>query len=104
MKPVTVIKRYANRKLYSTVTSEYVTIPEVLELSRTRDVLVIDNKTKRDITAWILAQGETQLLRGGETVRPAVASVPLFAPGIVGEILDAIVSNAARDRRQAGSK
>lgn len=97
MKHVVIIKRYANRKLYSTATSAYVTIADVLELSRTKDILVIDNKTKNDITKYVLAMGEAKLAFGGET---PVEPTPLFAPGILGDILDAITSNAERDRKQ----
>lgn len=34
----------------------------------------------------------------------SIQPVPIFAPGIIGEILKAIVANAARDRKQALQK
>ena len=45
------IKRYANRKMYDTQQSCYVTLEEVAELVREgEDVRVIDNRTKEDLT------------------------------------------------------
>lgn len=50
------IKRYANRKLYDTERSVYVTFPYLIELIK-QDVefVVFDNRTKSDITADILS-------------------------------------------------
>ncbi len=51
------IKRYANRKMYDTERSRYVTLTEVAELVRAgEDVKVIDNKTKDDLTEVTLTQ------------------------------------------------
>ncbi|MDP2344572.1 MAG: polyhydroxyalkanoate synthesis regulator DNA-binding domain-containing protein [Deltaproteobacteria bacterium] len=52
-----VIKRYANRKLYDTERSCYVTLEEIsLMIKEGEDVRVVDNKTKDDLTAVTLAQ------------------------------------------------
>ena len=52
-----VIKRYANRKLYDTERSCYVTLDEIAEMVKEgEDVRVIDNKSKDDLTAVTLAQ------------------------------------------------
>lgn len=52
-----VIKRYANRKLYDTERSCYVTLEEISLMIKAGDeVRVIDNKTKDDLTAVTLAQ------------------------------------------------
>lgn len=57
VKKVKLIKRYANRKLYDTQRSCYVTLDEIAEMIRTGDdVRVIDNKTKEDLTAVTFAQ------------------------------------------------
>lgn len=46
-----VIKKYQNRKLYSTAISKYVSLDYINDLVRTdQQFIVIDNKTKRDIT------------------------------------------------------
>jgi len=52
-----VIKRYANRKLYDTERSCYVTLDEIaLMIKDGEEVQVIDNKSKDDLTAVTLAQ------------------------------------------------
>ena len=52
-----VIKRYANRKLYDTERSCYVTLDEISQMIKDGDdVRVVDNKTKDDLTAVTLAQ------------------------------------------------
>ncbi|MSP92386.1 MAG: hypothetical protein EXR79_11380 [Myxococcales bacterium] len=52
-----VIKRYANRKMYDTARSCYVTLEEVADMVRAgADVRVIDNKTKEDLTEVTLTQ------------------------------------------------
>lgn len=52
-----VIKRYANRKLYDTKVSRYVTLPQIAKLVREgEDVTIIDNTTKEDLTNVTLAQ------------------------------------------------
>jgi polyhydroxyalkanoate synthesis repressor PhaR len=52
-----VIKRYANRKLYDTRASRYVTLQEIAQFVRDGDeVQIIDNKSKEDLTNVTLAQ------------------------------------------------
>lgn len=54
---VKIIKRYQNRKLYDTQQSCYVTLEDIAKMIRNNEeVMVIDNKTKRDITAATLTQ------------------------------------------------
>lgn len=54
---VKIIKRYQNRKLYDTQQSCYVTLEDIAKMIRANEeVMVIDNKTKRDITAATLTQ------------------------------------------------
>ena len=51
------IKRYANRKLYDTHESRYVTLQQVAELVRDGvDVRILDNSSKEDLTNVTLAQ------------------------------------------------
>src|SRR4051812_39214414 len=52
-----VIKRYANRKLYDTKSSQYVTLDQIAQMIRTgEEVRVLDNSTKDDLTSVTLAQ------------------------------------------------
>lgn len=51
------IKKYANRKLYDTRTSRYITLEGISQLLREgRDVQVVDRESGRDITPVILSQ------------------------------------------------
>ncbi len=52
-----IVKRYQNRKLYDTQQSCYVTLDDIAKMIRADEqVVVIDNKTKNDITASTLTQ------------------------------------------------
>jgi polyhydroxyalkanoate synthesis repressor PhaR len=51
------IKRYANRKLYDTEASRYITLKGISELVRAgKEVRVVDNESGEDITPLILSQ------------------------------------------------
>lgn len=51
------IKRYQNRKLYDTHQSCYVTLDEIAEMiSQGDDIVVLDNKSKKDITSSTMTQ------------------------------------------------
>lgn len=52
-----IYKKYANRRIYDTHRSRYVTLDELTEVVRQgEEVKVIDAKTKLDVTAFILTQ------------------------------------------------
>jgi polyhydroxyalkanoate synthesis repressor PhaR len=52
-----VVKRYANRKLYDTQRSRYVTLEQIAEMIRGgEDVKIVDNNSKEDLTAITLTQ------------------------------------------------
>lgn len=52
-----IIKRYTNRKLYDTQDSQYVTLEQISEMIKTGDdVVILDNKSKEDLTSVTLAQ------------------------------------------------
>lgn len=67
-----VIKRYANRKLYDTRDSRYVTLQQIAEYVRGgEDVTIIDNTSKEDLTNATLAQIVYEAEKhGAETGRP----------------------------------
>jgi polyhydroxyalkanoate synthesis repressor PhaR len=57
MSELRIIKRYANRKLYDTQHSRYVTLDQISEMIRNGDeVKIVDNKSKEDLTSVTLAQ------------------------------------------------
>jgi polyhydroxyalkanoate synthesis repressor PhaR len=96
-----VIKRYANRKLYDTQHSRYVTLDQIAEMIRNGDdIKIIDNKTKEDLTSVTLAQIifeeekkqrsflPLQAMRniiqtGGESIHQLVASAQKRVTGIL---------------------
>ncbi len=52
-----VLKKYANRRLYDTERSAYVTLDEVADMVRQgRVIQAIDAQTKEDVTAFVLTQ------------------------------------------------
>jgi polyhydroxyalkanoate synthesis repressor PhaR len=56
-KPATVIKKYANRRLYHTGTSAYVTLDDLADMVRRGEEFVVqDAKTGEDITRGVLGQ------------------------------------------------
>ncbi len=56
-KPAVVIKKYANRRLYNTATSTYVTLDDLSGMVKQgTDFLVYDAKTGEDITRSVLTQ------------------------------------------------
>lgn len=55
--PPVVIKKYANRRLYNTASSSYVTLDHLSEMVRENtDFIVLDAKTGDDITRSVLTQ------------------------------------------------
>jgi len=68
---VKVIKRYQNRKLYDTHQSCYVTLDEIADMiMRGEDVVVVDNRTKKDITSSTLTQIIFEKQKRSKTVIP----------------------------------
>lgn len=67
-----IIKKYANRRLYNTATSRYVTLEQLSEMVKAgQDFAVYDAKTGEDITRSVL----TQIIfeeenKGGQTLLP----------------------------------
>src|SRR5919202_5632091 len=54
---VAIVKKYANRRLYNTATSSYVTLDELSQMVRRgEDFVVYDAKTGEDITRSVLTQ------------------------------------------------
>jgi polyhydroxyalkanoate synthesis repressor PhaR len=52
-----VVKKYANRRLYNTATSSYITLDELAQMVRqAEDFVVFDAKTGEDITRSVLTQ------------------------------------------------
>ena len=55
--PPVVIKKYANRRLYNTATSSYVTLNDLAQMVKSgREFVVYDAKSEEDITRAVLTQ------------------------------------------------
>ena len=68
-----VIKKYANRRLYNTETSTYVTLEDLAQMVRgDRDFVVYDAKSGDDLTHAVLTQiiVEQENREGGQTLLP----------------------------------
>jgi polyhydroxyalkanoate synthesis repressor PhaR len=75
------IKRYANRKLYNTETSRYITLKGIADLLEAdQEVRVIDNETGEDITSVTLSQILVDTERDGRSV-PGNLLTELFQRG-----------------------
>ncbi len=69
--PIT-IKKYANRRLYNTAKSSYVTLDHLAQMVRDgQDFIVNDAKTGEDITRGVLAQIIFEEEAKGQTMLPA---------------------------------
>jgi polyhydroxyalkanoate synthesis repressor PhaR len=68
---VVVIKKYANRRLYDTETSSYITLELLSQMTREgRDFVVVDAKTGEDITHSVLTQIIMEEEQRGENLLP----------------------------------
>jgi polyhydroxyalkanoate synthesis repressor PhaR len=66
-----IIKKYANRRLYNTETSSYITLEHLAAMTRAgRDFKVIDAKSEEDITHNVLTQIIMEEETHGQTMLP----------------------------------
>ncbi len=66
------LKKYANRRLYDTEQSHYVTLNQVADRIRDgQQVEVLDAKTKEDVTAFILTQILLEQAKSKNVLLPA---------------------------------
>ncbi|MEH3107214.1 MAG: polyhydroxyalkanoate synthesis repressor PhaR [Sphingomonas fennica] len=68
---VVIIKKYANRRLYNTETSSYITLEHLAQMTRDgRDFKVVDAKSDEDITHSVLTQIIMEEETRGQTMLP----------------------------------
>src|SRR4029079_7600607 len=106
-----VIKKYANRRLYNTATSAYVTLYNRSHMSKRKpDCVVYDAKTGEEITRSVL----TQIIveeenKGGQTLLPIPFLRQLISfhgdslQGVVPQYLEMSMSQFARNQEQMRS-
>jgi polyhydroxyalkanoate synthesis repressor PhaR len=103
-----VIKKYANRRLYNTATSAYVTLDHLSQMVKEKtDFVVYDAKTGDDITRSVL----TQIIveeenKGGQTLLPIPFLRQLISfygdslQGVVPQYLEMSMTQFARNQEQ----
>src|SRR5262250_53016 len=103
-----VIKKYANRRLYNTATSAYVTLDHLAQMVKDKtDFVVYDAKTGEDITRSVL----TQIIveeesKGGQTLLPIPFLRQLISfygdslQGVVPQYLEMSMTQFARNQEQ----
>ncbi len=98
-----VIKRYANRKLYDTQHSRYVTLEQISVMIREGDdVKIIDNKSKEDLTSVTLAQIIFEEEKKQKSFLPLQAMRNIIQTG--GESINQLVSQAQHKIGEAQRK
>jgi polyhydroxyalkanoate synthesis repressor PhaR len=111
-----VIKKYANRRLYNTETSTYVTLEDLAGMVRgDRDFVVYDAKTGDDLTHAVLTQiiVEQENRQGGQTLLPVPFlrqlirfyddSIGRMVPGYLQFSLENLVKEQEKFRTQFAS-
>ncbi len=85
-----IIKKYANRRLYNTATSSYVTLDDLAQMVRqSQDFVVYDAKTNEDITRSVLTQIIVEEESKGTNLLPVSFLRQLIA--LYGDSLQALV-------------
>jgi polyhydroxyalkanoate synthesis repressor PhaR len=92
-----VVKKYANRRLYNTETSSYITLDNLAEMVRAgRDFAVYDAKTGEDITRGVLTQIIVEEESKGRAMLPTA-----FLRQLIGFYGDSVQSLVPRYLEQA---
>jgi hypothetical protein len=108
-----VIKRYANRKLYDTVTRQFTTLSELAVLIEGgTPVIVKDHDTGRDLTEDVLAQVLGKRLKGtaGNTdaltglLRGSTDAALNLSAGLLGGLTDPASAKAAKGSARSDGK
>lgn len=107
----TVIKKYANRRLYDTGRSSYVTLDDLCEMIKEgHDFVVLDAKSGEDLTRSVLTQIIADQESRGENLLPTNflrtligfygGNMQGFVPSYLEQTLDVFVKNQERLREQ----
>jgi polyhydroxyalkanoate synthesis repressor PhaR len=108
-KPPTVVKKYANRRLYNTATSSYVTLDDLARMIKEGgDFVVYDAKTGDDITRPVLTQIIVEQEQKGQNLLPISFlrqlisfygdSVQFLVPGYLEQAMTAFTGNQEQMR------
>jgi polyhydroxyalkanoate synthesis repressor PhaR len=102
-----IIKKYANRRLYNTHSSKYITLDFLAELTRKDiDFKVVDAKTNDDITHGVLTQIIMEEENSGQQMLPVGFLKQLIAmygdsmQGMVPQFLESSMDNFRKNQKQ----
>ena len=102
-----IIKKYANRRLYNTQSSKYITLDFLAELTRKDiDFKVVDAKSNEDITHGVLTQIIMDEENNGQQMLPVGFLKQLIAmygdsmQGMVPQFLETSMDNFRKNQRQ----
>jgi polyhydroxyalkanoate synthesis repressor PhaR len=105
--PPVVVKKYANRRLYNTETSSYITLDNLADMIRAgRDFVVYDAKSGEDITRGVLTQIIVEEESKGTSMLPTAFLRQLIGfyggslQGVVPRYLEQAMSTFARQQQQ----
>ena len=85
-----IIKKYANRRLYNTESSSYITLDHLAQMTRDgRDFKVVDAKSEADITHSVLTQIIMEEENRGQTMLPVSFLRQLIS--LYGDSMQAVV-------------
>jgi polyhydroxyalkanoate synthesis repressor PhaR len=105
--PPVVVKKYANRRLYNTETSSYITLDNLADMVRAgRDFVVYDARTGDDITRGVLTQIIVEEENKGRALLPTTFLRQLIGfygdslGGVVPRYLEQTMSTIARQQEQ----
>lgn len=108
--PPVVVKKYANRRLYNTESSSYITLDNLAEMVRQgRDFVVYDAKTGEDITRGVLTQiiveeeGKGHNLLPTEFLRQLIGLYGGSMQGLVPKYLEHAMNAFAQQQEQVRS-
>lgn len=100
-----VVKKYANRRLYNTESSSYITLDNLAEMVRKdRDFIVYDAKTGDDITRAVLTQiiveeeGKGNALLPTNFLRQLIGVYGSNVPNMVPKYLEQAMANFAKQQ------
>ena len=100
-----VVKKYANRRLYNTESSSYITLDNLAEMVRKdRDFVVYDAKTGDDITRTVLTQiiveeeGKGNALLPTNFLRQLIGVYGSNVPNMVPKYLEQAMANFAKQQ------
>jgi polyhydroxyalkanoate synthesis repressor PhaR len=106
-KPPVVVKKYANRRLYNTESSSYITLDNLADMVRLgRDFVVYDAKSGEDITRSVLTQiiveeeGKGQNLLPINFLRQLIALYGGSMQGLVPRYLEHAMTSFAQQQDQ----